>query len=209
MFHVDGREKVTFEVVGRSADLDRVTIYSGKIDGSITISNRGSYSARNPALVLQFSGMGILHDSYPGNAGWEIVECNEVGISILQWNADPASSIHGYSYRRLSLSLGTVAWRRVTGESQAAAQQRMMKESALSYLHPSRRRVQAVNNGAGGFLCCRRTRNAVPMAWARNAGTALAARQHASGLGTTVLVTRARSADAGTADKYSNLCGQH
>jgi hypothetical protein len=128
MFQVDGREKVPFEIEGREGEFDTVTTYSKNISGSIIVSNRSAYSARNPAIVIQFNGIGILYDSYPRNIGWDVVENSLDGISRLQWNAEPASSIHGYSDRRLSLNLGTVAWKRVMGESQRAAQQRMLKE---------------------------------------------------------------------------------
>lgn len=136
MFHVDGRETKKFEVERRATDLDSVTTYSNNITGSIILANRNAYSARNPSIIIEFNGIGVLDSSYSANIGWSITEHNLIGISRLQWDADPASSIHGYSDRRLSFNLGTVAWKRVMGESQAAAQQRMvnMKEPSATFI---------------------------------------------------------------------------
>jgi Resolvase, N terminal domain len=80
-------------------------------EGSIALDNLGSYSARNPAVVIRFERMGIAENEYSNDRRlWVPIEHGPLGISAIQWDGGSDYSIHGHSKRVLPINLMSLAW---------------------------------------------------------------------------------------------------
>ncbi len=63
-----------------------------QLDGTVYIENRSSYSARNPGVRIELSGIGGLNEQ----PGWaSVTYASTVGLTAIQWDGGADLLIHG------------------------------------------------------------------------------------------------------------------
>jgi hypothetical protein len=82
----------------------------GQTTATVLVSNVGSYSGRNPAIMIRLNAM--LCDSPNPATGWATVEAAEGNNAVaVQWDGGATYSIHGHSIRYLpALNLGCLKY---------------------------------------------------------------------------------------------------
>jgi hypothetical protein len=90
----------------------------------VFVRNRGSYSARNPVVILRFDSLkSDMANDFSAGSGWAFLDfpdesVNENSPSSAQWDGGANFSIHGHSARRLpDLALGNITYNPAWGTS--------------------------------------------------------------------------------------------